>query len=113
MTAILRLATLNGVAADQPNVLHPDAKLLALQARMRKACDRLIENPDLAARGVVSEIANAMAVIPARTIEAFQIKGKAMRWSYFGDEYFEPMDFQTANGRLFVSLLHDLKAFNS
>jgi hypothetical protein len=112
MTA-LRLATANGLALAEPHRApdHPDARLLALRQKMRDACDVLIDDPNTEARRRVTQIAGEIAIVPARTLQGIWIKGKALRWSYFGDQYFEPMDFDTANGRLFVSLLHDLDKF--
>lgn len=113
---MLTLATDNGVAVGpsaSPVRHHPDLKLLEAGERLSALCDALIADLSPETQARVRAIAAEIALLPARTLEGMSIKAKAMRWSYFGDSYFEPMDFDAPIGRLFVSLLHDLRAFRA
>lgn len=108
----LRLAAVDGETLPVPAEFdNPDGDLLALRDELRAACDELknAENLPLPSSLVtrVRDLARSIAVRPAFTIAGMKVKASALQWCYLGEDYFQPLDFSTAQGRLMISLLND------
>lgn len=101
---MITLATDNGVAVRP--VFRRDISISELRDDIQSYALR-----DLPNRRAMAKLASDIAVKPARSIEDIRAKAAAVKLIHFGDGYFEPLDFDTPIGRLFVSLLHDLEAF--
>lgn len=103
---MLTLATDNGVAIRPAFASETSITDLrdALQARVME---------DVPDRRAVAALAREVAIKPARSIDDIKAKAAVVKLTHFGDGYFEPLDFDTPIGRLFVSLLHDLEAFGA
>lgn len=117
----LRLASIDGeiilVRAGHDNDNDSiDCELFLLRDELRAVCDALNDDPKpsqgpaLVSR--LSELARQIALMRAQTIAGLKVKASALQWVYLGDGYFEPLDFQSAQGRLYISLLNDLHRFD-
>lgn len=113
----LRLATIDGKIVlvrsghdnDDDGI---DRELFLLRDELRSVCDALQDDPKPSQAGSliarVSELARTIATTPAYTLAGIKAKSSALQWVYLGDGYFEPLDFKSPQGRLYISLLNDL-----
>jgi len=116
----LRLAAVDGriVVSQNGDIRsHVDYELMLLQGELQAACnaltDALTNDETDTAIERMGEIASRIATTPARSLAGLRVKAAALQWTHLGQGYFSPLDFESSEGRLFISMLNDLNCVDA